>query len=134
MSIRGSAVLVGGTPSASGGTSTDLVVKNSLVQNQMVMTLDDSSEFIDETKITFSSTDPKVSVGAPNGYTQARSNLVISRPLALDNGEYTTNTFRATLSVDPETTDAEVAELLSVAAQILFGSDFSDFWDRQRMD
>jgi hypothetical protein len=53
--------------------------------------------------------------------------------LALDNGNRTVNTFTLSLSVDPETTDAEIESMLVLAAQLLHDSDFSDFWKKQSL-
>lgn len=78
--------------------------------------------------ITASVKEPKVSVGAPNGYTQARATIVFKSPLALDNGNHTVNTVRIELAYDEETTSAEIEELRIIAAQLLADSDFDNLW------
>jgi hypothetical protein len=93
--------------------------------------MDDSSEFINETRVQFRVSDPVVSTSAPNGYTQARSEIKVLVPLTLDNGGYTTNVLDIKLSVDPETTDAETESMLVLGAQFLADSDFSEFWKKR---
>lgn len=130
MTIQSSAFLVDGTITASAGTSTGLVEKSRGVE-ELVMVLDDGSEFVGQTKIAFSVKDPKISASAPNGYTQARSKVKYTVPLALDNGNTTINSLELSLAVDHETTDAEIQTMLVAAAQLLTDSDYSDFWKKQ---
>lgn len=132
MSITSSSVLVDGTVATTGGTATGVIVKDT--NNPFVCVLNDASEFIDQTLIKFSTKEPYVDSSAPNGYTQKRSEVYVSVPLALDNGNYTKNTLRITLSVDHETTDAEVQSMLVLGAQLLHDTDFSDFWKKQARD
>lgn len=131
MTIQNSALLVGASVAASGGTSTNLVTKGLVNGAGHEVILDDNAEFINSTRITFSANDPKVKTGTPNGYTQARSRVVISSPVVLANGNSTVNTLRIELSVDHEVTDADIAEMLSRGAQLMTGSDFTGFWDSQ---
>lgn len=127
MSISALSVNVDGTVATTGGTATTMIAKgNTLDQSNVI--LNDSSEFIAETKISFSNRDPIVNSGAPNGYTQARRTVNIHVPLALDNGNYTTNKVTIQFSVDPETTDAEVNSLRVLAAQMIHDSDLDDFY------
>lgn len=71
--------------------------------------------------------EPKVSLGAPNGYTQARRTMVAKSPLTLDNGNVTVNTGRTEFSFDVETSAAEIDELKIVQIQLIMDSDFSEF-------
>lgn len=132
MSIASSSILVDGTVATTGGTATGVLTKGGTL-NETKVILDDSSEFIAQTSVSFVVKDPKVSASSPNGYTQARSSVKVSVPLALDNGNQTVNTINIILSVDPETTDAEIASLLVLSAQLLADSDFSDFWKKQSL-
>lgn len=133
MSIQTLAVNVGGTSSATGGTSTSMLSKGATLNKREVI-FDDSSEFIDQIHATFTVSDPVVRNGSPNGYTQARSGLSIEFPLGLDNGNRTTNTLRINLAVDPETTDAEIDGYLEVGAQMLYLAALRNFWRRQSTD
>lgn len=132
MSLNSAAILVDGTVATTGGTSTNLL-KISEGNDSFVAYLDDSSEFLATTTVTFTTSRPKVNTGSPNGYTQARCTAIIKKPLLLDNGEYTVNKVTITLSVDHETTDAEIESLLVSSAQLLHDSDFSNFWKKQSL-
>lgn len=132
MTIQALSVAVGATLAPTGGTATGVISKGQSLDSHVTV-LNDSSAFIDQTLIAFSIKDPKVSSSAPNGYTQARSSVKISVPLDLDNGNRTVNTLSISLSVDPETTAAEIQALLVLGAQLLFDSDCSDFWKKQSL-
>lgn len=132
MSVKTSAILVDGTVATTGGTSTSFIDKGGSLEVQKLI-LDDSSEFAAQTSLTFSIKEPKISSSAPNGFTQARNTVKVMKPLALDNGSATVNTVTLQLSVDPETTDAEVENLLVTAAQLLHDSDYSAFWKKQSL-
>ena len=130
MSIASSSILYDGTVAASGGTATSMIVRGGTLNSTEVI-LDNSAEFALQTKIEFSVKEPRVQASAPNGYTQARTTCKVLKPLLLDNGNYTVNTVSMQLSVDPETTAAEIATLLGLIAQAATDSDFTDFWSKQ---
>jgi len=132
MSIQSSSVLVDGTIAASAGTATSLLTRGRNLDTVETI-LDDGSEFLNTSFIGFSTKSPKVSVNAPNGYTQVRNTVKVSVPLVLDNGNNTVNTVSVVLAVDVETTDTEVQSLLVTTAQLLTDSDFSDFWKKQSL-
>jgi len=132
MGIQSSSVNIDGTVSATGGTATGVITKGNTL-DQLNVILDDSSEFISETKLEFKVKSPVVQTSAPNGYTQARSSIKIFVPLALDNGNTTINTFELKLACDHETTAAEIESMLVLAAQLAADSDFSDFWKKQSL-
>lgn len=134
MTLAAGTVNVGGSSSVTGGTSTGMLYRgqsNSGLQVNYI--LDDASEYLALTKVEFSAVDAKVNTGAPNGYTQQRNSVVLKVPLALDNGKVTTNTVRIEVATDIETTDAEKLELREKAAQILYGSAYTEFWDSQTL-
>lgn len=132
MGIQTSSVNIDGTVSTSGGTATGMIAKGNTL-NEIQVILDDSSEFVEQTKIDFQVKEPVVKPSAPNGYTQARNTVRIYVPLALDNGNVTVNTLELKLSCDHETTEAEVQSLLVLGAQLLSDSDYSDFWKKQSL-
>lgn len=131
MSIENASILVDGTVATTGGTATTMLIKSS--QNGQHVILDDSSEFVNNVNISFTTKEPKVNSGSPSGYTQARSTCTMKYPLLLDNGNRTVNTLSLSLAVDQETTDAEIQSMLVAAAQMLHDSDFSDFWKKQAL-
>jgi hypothetical protein len=132
MSISNMSVLVGGTITASAGTATSVISKGIQGQNHPVI-LDDASNFDAQTTIVFTAKEPKISDNAPNGYTQKRSSFKILSPLALDNLKKTVNTASFSISVDPETTAAELEALKVLAAQCIMDTDFSDFYEKQAL-
>lgn len=133
MAILNSSIAIDGTVGMTGGTATSWVLKEYVNPNGVVVLLDDSSEFIAQTTALWTHVSPKVRTGAPNGYTQQRNNVVVHKPLALDNGEFTKNGLKLELFCDHETTDAEIESLLVIGAQLFSDSDFSDFWKKQSM-
>lgn len=133
MSIRSSSILVDGTVAITAGTATGAISKGNDL-NVHTVVLDDSSEFIDQTVVSFTAKDPKASATAPNGYTQQRQTVKINVPLALDNGNRTVNTVTLTIAVDPETTDAERLSLRVLATNVLNDADFTAFWDDGSLD
>lgn len=127
MSILNASVLVDGTVATTGGTATSMISKDTDGGHNVI--LDEGVEFNAQTKLSFSSKDPKVSASAPNGYTQHRTTVKILEPLLLDNGNYTMNSVTVTFGVDHETTDAEILSLRVLAAQIIHDPDFDNFWN-----
>jgi hypothetical protein len=130
MSLTSASINYDGTVATTGGTATGFISKGQGINNHALI-LDNSAEFINQQTVTFTTKDPKVNSGSPNGYTQARSAVTLKVPLALDNGDYTVNTLKIELAVDHESTDAEIESMLVTAAQLLHDSDFSDFWKKQ---
>lgn len=132
MSIVSGSVLYDGTVATTGGTATSFISKGGTLA-QLDVILDDSSEFKDQTKVEFKVSEPRVQTSAPNGYTQQRNVVKVLSPLDLDNSNRTINTLEIKMSVDHETTDAEIESLLVLGAQLLHDSDFSDFWKKQSL-
>lgn len=87
MGIQSSSINIDGTVATTAGTATGLIAKGGTL-NEFLAILDDSSEFIAQTKIKFTVSDPRVQTSAPNGYTQARSSVKVVVPLALDNSSH----------------------------------------------
>jgi hypothetical protein len=133
MSLKDSSVLVDGSVATTGGTGTPLKsLGNTLEQHELY--LDESKPLIEQTTITASVKRPKVSVSAPNGYTQGRNTVYIKVPLKLDNGSITVNTIRLEIAADFETSAAERLGMRVLAAQMLTSSQFVDFWDDASVD
>lgn len=72
---------------------------------------------------------PKPASGSPGGYTQARVELLLKRPLLLANGETTFNTVRMAIGFDRETDPSTKLPYLSLdAAALLSDSTMASFW------
>lgn len=133
MSISSASVLKDGTVATTGGSAVSLVSKGQDL-GQFAVLFDDGSEFIAQTTALFTISEPKVRPTAPNGYTQARSAVVMHVPLALDNGNVTKNSLKIELAVDHEATASEIETMLVYGAQLLHDADFSAFWKQQVLD
>lgn len=123
MSLSNASVPVGATYSPSGGSATSFVSMGSTL-NTKKLYLDDSSELILRKTALVTVKEPTPLASAPNGYTQQRSTIVFHVPLALDNGEYTTNKVEISMSYDPETSASEVGFLRELIAHVGVDADF----------
>jgi len=124
MSLSNASVLSGATMAPSGGSA--ITFSSSGISNgaNMIYCTSDTDLRTRRTMVA-SVKDPKPSTGAPNNSTQARATIVFKSPLELDNGNVTVNTVRVEVAYDPETTSAELDELLVIGSQILNDSDFT---------
>jgi hypothetical protein len=126
MSIVGSAVESGTTPVFSGGTTQSL---NSIGGSPDKRTcFMESVDFFDQTLCTFTSRVPKVNGASPSGWTQARRELLIKRPLVLPSGELVYNKIMTQIAVDVNTPSVDLVTLLEYAGQMTIQSDFRGFW------
>jgi len=126
MSISSASLLSSATVSATGGTALPFASAGIVgEQNEIYATGD--TDLRTRRSIVCSVKKPKVNASAPNGYTQARSQMLFKFPLELDNGAITINTVRVETSTDVETTQGEVDEYHKVVAQSLFDTDFDEF-------
>jgi hypothetical protein len=132
MPIDTGAILVGGTTSTTGGTSTPFTIKGDSNGEKSVI-LDDGTTYIDSSRINFTVKDPVANAGAPNGYTQQRSSVRVVVPFLLDNGNYTSSTISIGIAYDVELTDAEKDALMELGAQLIRTSSFDDFWKKQSL-
>lgn len=132
MAINSASISIDATLAASGGTAKTL--KELARGNGSITTyIDEGLSFQARQEVTFSTKVPKISPSGPGGYTQARSVILLKKPKTLANLKNTVNTLQLSLSVDPETSAAEVQNMLVTAAQLLFDTDFSDFWKAQAL-
>jgi len=132
--IKDASISVGGTAiSVTGGTATTL---KSLGQNldEHIVYVDDGLGAQLRPTVSFKVTRPKASATAPSGFTQARTQVVFKQPMVLATGELVVNTFRATIAVDVETSEAEIDQLVNTASQLLGDADFSDAYNAQSVD
>lgn len=132
MSITNASILVDGTVAITAGTATTVLSKGGTL-NQLKTYLDGASSYLAQTVMNWTVSDPVVNSGQPNGYTQKRSICKIIEPLALDNGNTTHNTLEIKLSVDPETTDAEIDSMIVMGVNALADSEFVEFWRAQSL-
>lgn len=88
-----------------GGTSIPLSFQKDYSTVLVVPTAD--TDFRTRRTLKIDAKDPKINVGAPNGFTQQRVNLVYNRPKVLTNGKTTGNGFGLNFHWDVESTVAE---------------------------
>jgi len=132
MPIENSSVLVDGTIAVTAGINTALLTLGTN-ENEKTLVLDDDSEFLSSTRISFSTKRPKKSVSAPNGYTQERNTVKLLVPRVLTNGNNTMDSVTVTVSSDVETSDVAVQSMIVLATQLLSNSAYADFWKKQSL-
>jgi len=127
MPLTSASVLTGATITPSGGSA--LAFDGAGIRNGThTLNCDADTDLRTRRQFVCSVKEPRPSAGAPNGSTQARAAIVFKSPLALDNDNVTVNTVRVEVAYDPETTSAEIDELLVIGAQMFSDSDFTDFY------
>lgn len=132
MSLANAVVKTGGTLAVTGGSDLTFV-GSGVSRNELRAAVSADTDFRLRRNIRFTIKEPTVNLSQPNGYTQAKSSALFTKPKLLANGKYTKNTIQVSLFCDPETTDAEKTELLDVAAQMCFDSDFALFFKNQSL-
>jgi hypothetical protein len=70
----------------------------------------------------------------PGGFTQQRSKTVLKQPKVLANGKRTLNTATYELSVDPETTAAEIEQMQETMGQIVGSAAFLALYTTQNLN
>jgi len=133
MSIQNASVPIGATYTPSGGTATTMIDKGNAQAGQTSVILDNSATFQLQTGLNFTVKEPKASLNAPGGYTQARASVYITVPFILDNGSRTVNTVKVEIAHDPELVDSEVDDLLELAAHLVLDADYADFWHKKSL-
>jgi hypothetical protein len=132
MTIEALSINVDGTPAFTGGTATSVLeMSNSNLSKRIA--LDDSTEFLAQTNLTFSKQDPKVVASAPNGYSQGRSKVTMIVPLLLDNGKLTESGWVLEHRSDVELTDAERLTQRINFAQLIVNSALDDFYNKRAL-
>lgn len=132
MTISAASINKDGTVSVTGGTATTLLSKGDSNGSHKAI-LDDGSTFALQSEFDFQAKEPKVSATAPNGYTQQRNTVVFKTPILLANGKYTVNTIKVEMACDVETTNAQRDTMRGIASQVLFDTDFEDYWEKQSL-
>lgn len=125
MTLQSPSVSTGGTLSVAGGSALAFSLESINAAKVIVGVVADAFNL--RRRLTFSSTQPKVNAASPGGYTQAKNLAVYERPITLADGKVTNNTISVSIWFHPETTDAVKTEMLDVAAQVCFDTDFSSW-------
>lgn len=133
MAIKNLDLRVGGTLSSTGGTLTSVQSKGTTLNTTRVI-VDDGDSLADQSEIRFSVKEPRADESAPNGYTQARCNFTLYRPVTPTDGQRTLNSVSVSLSYDPHSTDAQVQELLNMAAETMVDTETQNFFTDQSVE
>lgn len=127
MSLATLSILENATVTPSGGTALPLTsAGGSLDKNTLIVDAD--TDLRTQRSVDFSVSRPKVQGSAPNGYTQARSSVILKIPRTLANGNTSVDTVFVKFSTDVETTVAEKDEMRALACQLLIDSETDAFW------
>jgi len=126
MPLNNASVVIAPTSiTASGGTALTWSSLGNLGNSKITLAALVDTDFRLRRTIDVNVKAPSVNANSPNGYTQARVSFLFKKPKLLANGKVTVNTARLEFAYDVETTQAEVQELLDIAAQISCDGDFT---------
>lgn len=129
MPINNGTILVGGTVSTTGGTSTAFVPNGAEVNGGIQVVDSTSTNAVTRASITFRTIKNAVLdmvTGLFTGKTKRQAQLV--RPKVTASGRVVFPLVRIELETHPEMTDAEISALMSEGAQLLVDADFTQFW------
>lgn len=105
------------------GTAIEMLsIGNTQTSTQLVQ--DDKSEK-SRIVIDLSASPARPNAAAPGGYSQSRRNLTLKVPKVLDNENTTVNSIKATVSFDPETTSAEVKNLVDKFVALIYDATYN---------
>lgn len=129
MSITNATLLVGGTVSATGGTSTAFVTNGAQVTGGIQVVDSTNTNAVTRASMTFRTIKQAILdaiTGKFTGKIKRQAQLV--RPKVLADGRVVFPLVRIELEFAPESTDAEVSALMSEGSQLLCDADFTSFW------
>lgn len=127
MSLINGSIPLGATFAPTGGAATSLVSLGADRAGVRLL-IDDGAAFNLRSLIDVSVVEPSVNASSPGGYSAARRKANRLKPKTLADGSTFVNQLQMTLIVHPETTDAEIVELLSTGVNVLNDSDTLPFW------
>lgn len=131
MPIKGAVIKKTGTLSVTGGT--DITYSEDTPVNGATAVVNAAgTDFRTRETMTFRARRPSYDAKA-KVYSKDKKSVVIQFPKILANGETVLNLVRIEREVHPESTAAEAAELNIQAAQVLFDTDYTNFWSAGAM-
>lgn len=126
MPINGATLNEGATIAPSGGTAKTYIADGLQVNNGI---------HVVDTSVTDARVRPGLTaksiparIGANGEWSNDKRELVITRPKVLANGAQRFPNVRITLTVHPESTQAEIDMLTNLASQALVDADFTNLW------
>lgn len=129
MGIANATLLVGGTVSASGGTSTAFVPNGSQVTGGIQVVDSTNTNAVTRASMTFRTIKQAVLDAVSGLFTgKIKRQAQLVRPKVLSSGRVVFPLVRIELEFHPENSDAEISALMSEGAQLLIDTDFTSFW------
>jgi hypothetical protein len=125
MPLNGAIIKKAGTNSVTGGTDVTYSETGAAVVNGKQLIDSSVADFRIRPVITAKVKQPTLKAGV---YSKDRKSLQLVIPKILTSGETVFNLIRIEREVHPESTAAEALELNTQGAQMLYDSDFSNFW------
>lgn len=131
MTIIATVVTLGGSIAHTPGDTDPLLSLSDSAEKHA--TYFDASTFALRKSADFSVKRPKVSLTAPDGYTQARNTVLLRYPIELANGLVTVNTVSIQSSISVETPLGDISNLRMLAADLLFEGALNEYWTNQSL-
>lgn len=132
MAIRNATILTGPTISATGGTASTLKTTGLAVSNGVQVCDFGVTDIRLRPTITFKARPAQLQ--RDGSWSKQKVDYTIRMPKILADLSSTTNFANGTLSVHPESTDAEIAKLIAWNCQLLFDADFAEFFKNAATD
>lgn len=129
MSVQNATLLIGGTVSATGGTSTAFVPNGAQVNSGVQVVDSTDSNAVTRASITCQNVKiPAIDPTTGKYPGKIRRRGTVTRPKVLSDGRVVFQLARIEIEYHPEASDAEITALMSQGAQLLCDSDFTSFW------
>lgn len=125
MPVNGAILKKTGTNSVTGGTDVTYTSDGQTVQNGLHLVDAGTADYRVRPNMTLKHKPPTFSSGT---YSKDRKTVTLVFPKILASGETVFNLIRIEREVHPESTAAEALELNIQGAQVLFDTDFANFW------
>jgi hypothetical protein len=126
MSVRNMTLKTGGTNSVSGGSDLVFADDGTTIQNGVHISVPATADYRVRQNATLKYKAPTLL--ADGTYTRDKKEVSYTVPLVRADGKVVFNVIRISREVDPEMGAAAVLDLNTIAAQLLFDSDMTNFW------
>lgn len=126
MPINGATISDGATCSVSGGTAKTYTPNGARVSNGTQVADASVTDLRIQPTITVKNNPARIL--PDNTWSNAKREAVITRPKLIASGLTKFPNIRISATLHPEMTQAEINELRYQAAQLLFDTDFANFW------
>lgn len=126
MGLKNMTLKSGGTIGVTGGTDLVFADDGQTINGGVHLIVPATADYREREEVTARSTTPTLD---KNGkFSKLSRRLTFVRPKQLEDLSFVRNTMRMELQVHPETTQAEIDAILSLASQFTSDSDVTAFW------